>query len=117
MPPCVVDPLDSWAEASSSGSLARLKSSSIGTPSGVIKMFEGLRSLCRTPWSWACCRASESRAHHQATNWAKPSRSSVCLPRNWDDKPPRPSPCESPSSVRSTSLPPLAVENESSLSK
>ena len=38
---------------SDSNHLATPKSAILGTPSGVIKMFDGLRSQCTMPWRWA----------------------------------------------------------------
>ena len=46
--------------------MARLKSSSIGCPSTVSRIFDGLRSPCVTPRACAWSRASANRAPSQA---------------------------------------------------
>ena len=46
-------------------SSARLKSSSIGSPSSVSRMLAGLRSRCRMPRSWAWARPPATRAISQ----------------------------------------------------
>ncbi len=55
-------PPNEATEAGCFVSSERLKSSSIGWPESVSRMFAGFRSRCRMPRPWACARPSASLA-------------------------------------------------------